>query len=90
MIADRVVDHDGLVGAEVVDVGARLTVDDARRRSGSRRDAVLDVEVGLLLAPVAQHAQARGVALERAVEVEHVPVRVALAEDRDEAEDQRR
>ena len=50
-------------------------------------DAVLHVEVGLLLPPVAEHAQARRVAPQRAVEVEHVPVRVALAEDRDEAKD---
>ncbi len=49
-------------------------------------DAVPDVEIRLLLAAVAEHAQAVGIALERAVEVEDVPVGVALAQDRDEAE----
>ena len=84
---DRVVDDDRLVGPEVVDVRAGLVVMVLGGRE-DRRDAVSDVQVGLLLAPVAEHAQAGRVALERTVEVEHVPVRVALAEDRDEAADQ--
>lgn len=51
----RVVDDDRLVGAEVVDVGSFAF----RMSFGSKkdcRDAVLDVEVGLLLAPIPQDA----------------------------------
>jgi len=59
-----------------------------RRHSGEHRaDAVLDVEVGLLLAPVAEHLEPPRIALELAVEVVYVPVRVALAEDRRKAAD---
>ena len=87
---DRVVDDDRLVGPEVVDVhDARL---DARGRVGERhrRDAVSDVEVRLLLPPVAEHAETVGIVAQAAEEVEDVAVRVALAEDRDEAEDRSR
>jgi hypothetical protein len=53
-----------------------------------RAQAVVHIQIGLLLATVAQHPQVAGVALQRAVEVEDVPVRVALSKDRDEAADQ--
>ncbi len=75
--------------AQVVDVRAGLVVVALGGRQ-HRVEAVLHVQVGLLLAAVAQHPQAGGVALQRAVEVEHVPVGVALAEDRDEAGRSRR
>ncbi len=81
----RVVDHHRLVGPEVVD--ANLAGPSLMRRHGSqnRLHAVSDVEVGLLLAPIPQDPQPRGVELQRTVEVDHVPVRVALPEDRHEA-----
>ena len=56
-------------------------------REQHRVDAVLHVEVRLALPAVAEHAQLSGRMLAGCVEVEHVAVRVALAEDRDEAED---
>src|ERR1700689_2557966 len=84
--AHGVVHDDRLLRAEVVDVSPRLLAM-ALRRAEDRRDAVSDIQVGLLLAPIPEHSQPRGIALQSAVEVEHVPMRIALAEDRDEAAD---
>ena len=56
-------------------------------RQQHRVDAVLDVEVRLALLAVAEHAKRVGIARRLSVEVEDVAVGVALAEDRDEAED---
>ena len=58
---ERVVDDDRLVGAEVVDAERRRLALVVRRAAVSiADDAVLDVEVGLLLAAVAEHAQLPG------------------------------
>src|SRR5271170_698869 len=84
---NRIVNHNGLLGSEVVDVRPGLIVV-VLSGGEDRRDAIVYVEVRLLLAPVAQNAQVSWVAHERTVEVEHVSVRVALTEDRDEATDQ--
>ena len=78
--------NDGLVGPEVVDRD-RPGFQRLFRRELHRRDAVSDVEVRLLLPAVAEHAQARRIAAQASTEVEDVAVRVALAEDRDEAKD---
>lgn len=50
-------------------------------------DAVLHVKVALALGAVAEDAEAVGVFDELLVEVEDVAVRIAFAEDRNEAED---
>jgi hypothetical protein len=52
-----------------------------------RVDAVLHVEVALSLEPVAEDPQGIRVLDQLLVEIEDVAVGVALAEDRDEAED---
>ena len=61
MRRDRVVDDQRLVGAEVVDVEP-AGPSCAARPVRIAVDAVLHVEVGLLLAAVAEHAQPRRVA----------------------------
>ena len=63
-----------------------LVVRDADREQ-HRIDAVVHIEVGLALLAVAENAQPRRVLAQLLVEVEDVAVGVALAEDRDEAED---
>ena len=82
---DRAVDVGHLVGAEVVDHRSGREV--ARDEQRDRIEAVADVEVRLPLPAVAQHVQPRRVLAQRAIEVEEVPVGVALAHDRDEAQD---
>jgi hypothetical protein len=52
----RVVNHDRLVGAQVVDLGHALVVLVRGHRSLDAVDAVLHVQVRLLLAAVPQHA----------------------------------
>ena len=52
-----------------------------------RIHAVLHVEIGFALLAVAEHAQVIGVLEKLPVKIEDMPVRVAFAEDRDEAED---
>jgi hypothetical protein len=86
---DRLVHDDALVGAEVVDVSARIILVPAGGGE-DRGHAVLHVEVGLALAAVAEHAQAGRVAAKRVVEIEDVTVRVALSEDRHEPKDEPR
>lgn len=51
------------------------------------RHAVLDVQVGLLLAPIPEDPQPIRIPLKLAVEVEHVAVGIALAENRHKATD---
>src|SRR5262249_17370968 len=82
--AERVVHRAVLLGAQVEDVH-RLPrpVDDAQHGV----EAVLHVQVRLALPAVAEHLDLVRVLQELAVEVVDVAVRVALAEDRDEAED---
>ena len=82
--ADRVVDAACFVGAEIEDMD--LVVEDADREQ-HRVDAVVHVEIGFALLAVAEHVKLRRVVAQLLVEVEDVAVRVALAEDRDEAED---
>ena len=77
-----------LVGAEVVDV--RTPDSCGLQRREDRVDAVLHVKIDFSLAAVAENAQPVGSSRSAAVEVEDVAVRVALAEDRDEAEDEPR
>ena len=64
-----------------------LSVRAARSPMQHRVDAVLHVEVRLALAGRCRARAARRVVAQAAVEVEDVAVRVALAEDRHEAED---
>ena len=60
---------------------------DLWRASRSSVDAVLHVEIRLSLCAVAEDFQMIGMFGELLIEIEHVAVRVALAENRDEAED---
>src|ERR1019366_4949165 len=73
-----------LVGTKVVDVNAGHRI---LHRQKDRVDAVLNVEVGLALPAVAENTELGWIVAKAAVEIENVPVRVALAENRDEAED---
>src|SRR5439155_23465378 len=80
----RLVDGDGLVGAEVVHDEAGPALCEAGEHAA---DAVADVQVRLLLPTVAEHGKPGRVAATRPVEVVHVPAGVAPAEDRDDAKD---
>src|SRR5204862_2960918 len=82
--ADGVVDCAVLVGAEVEDRGLGLRALDGH---DDRVDAVVHVEVRLALLAVAENVQDLRIGAQPLVEVENVPVRVALAENGDEAED---
>src|SRR5450755_3019312 len=83
--ADGVVHFAVLVGPEVEDVDLVGRAVDGDQH---RVDAILDVHVRLLLPAVAEDAERCRIAAKTRVEVEHVAVRIALAEDRDEAEDE--
>src|SRR5581483_11373675 len=82
--ADRIVHLAIFIGAEVEDVDLVPRGDQSVE---NRVDAVPDVKVGLPLPAVAEDIEPRRIGEKLLVEVEDVAVRVALAEDRDEAED---
>src|SRR5216110_2276405 len=84
--SDRVIHLAVFVGAQVED--PRLGPRRLFHRGQDRIDAIPDVQVRLLLAPVAEYPQVGRIAAERLVEVEYVAVRVALTKDRDEAENE--
>ena len=87
---DRIVDDYRLICAEVV--RAEFARSGFMRCGGShdRGDAIADIQVGLLLAPIAEHPQAGRILPQRLVEVEDVAVGVALSQDRDKAKHQPR
>src|SRR6185437_8489666 len=60
---------------------------DALSRVEHRADAILDVQIALALLAIAQYFDAGWVGLELSQEVEHMAMRIALAEDGNEAED---
>src|SRR5262245_8325161 len=51
-----------------------------------RVQAIADVKVRLALVAVTEHPQSRWVVSQAAIEIEHVPVRVTLAKNRDKPE----
>src|SRR5439155_2062647 len=81
---DRIADLAVVVVAEVVhaDTGGRL-----RNCQQNRLHAIADVQVRLPLLAVAEHPQRRRIAAEALDEIEHVPVRIAFAQERDETKD---
>src|ERR1035438_5027015 len=82
--ADGVVNLAILIRAQVENVDR---VRAALRRQQDGVDAILHVEVRFPLEAVAQPVEAMGMFQQLPVEVEHVPVGVALAQNRYEAED---
>src|ERR1700733_11517436 len=80
--ADGVVHLAILVGSKIEDVHFGLRALDSGK---NRVDAILHVQIRLPLMPIAQHMKMLRVLGKLLVEIEHVPVRVALSQDRYEA-----
>src|SRR5258708_37787814 len=81
----RIVHLAVLAGAEVEDIEATVGLVD-RLQHGV--DTVLHIKVGFLLMAIAQNMQGRGVLREPVDEVVDVSMRVALAENRNETENE--
>src|SRR4029077_5645987 len=82
--ADGIVDLAIFSGAEIkqIDLGLRMF-----QRVQDRVDAVVHVEIGFPLGAVAAHRKPRRIGKKLLAEIEYMTVRVALAQDRHEAED---
>src|SRR5207244_3433120 len=83
--SDRIVNLAVLVRAEVEQVDA---VAGLCQRQHDRVHAVADVQVRLPLPAVAEHAQDGRIVAQAFDKIEHVPVRIPLADERDEAKDE--
>ena len=86
---DRIGHHHGFVGAQVVDLKPSGTLGVRPDGGQDRRGTIAHVQVRLLPAPVAENTQPGRISFQCAVEIEQVAVRVALAEDGDEAKHDR-
>jgi hypothetical protein len=73
--------------AEVVNVALAFTPHVGSHCMQDRLDAILHVEVALALVPITQHFEAVGMIQQLPAKIENVSMRVAFAQNRDEAKD---